>query len=109
VKKLARRSKYNATKVDYDGHIFDSKQECAHYKELKLLAAAGEITALKLQPEYSIEINGQKICRVVLDFSYYDNDGHIRVVDVKGYDNPLSKLKRKLVEATYGIIVEIVK
>lgn len=92
-----------------DGYRFDSLREAAHYQELKLLLRAGEISGLGVHPQYPIVINDQRICTVELDFFYTDKDGAEHVVDVKGLDTPVSRLKRKMVEAVYGIKVEVVK
>jgi hypothetical protein len=88
---------------------FDSKREAARYGELKLLERAKHIRQLELQPVYSIDIGGRHICRVILDFRYWEGTERF-TEDVKGKDNPLSRLKRKLVEAAYpGTKVRIVK
>lgn len=105
--KSKKRNKYGAIRTEVDGITFASRREAKHYQELKLRLKAGEITNLVLQPTYKIEINGQHICKVVLDF-YYQEGGHEHTIDVKGRDNRVSKIKRKMVEALYGIEVEIV-
>ena len=43
------------------------------------------------------------------DFAYRDKAGKRRVEDVKGADTPISRLKRAMVEAQYGVQVEIVR
>lgn len=104
------RAKYGAKKVQIDGIWFDSKREGARYTELKAMQRAGLINALQCHPAFPVGINGKFICTTVLDFRYFDfkrND--LIYEDVKGKDNPLSQLKRKLVEAEYGIKVEIVR
>lgn len=118
--KIAKANKYNATRVQVDGIWFDSKAEAKRYNELKLMEKAAQIKELKVHPRYPIKYQDQPICDVELDFVYFDgsscwlgNDhiyyGHWRYEDVKGRDNALSKLKRKLVEAFYGIKVEVIK
>ena len=47
-------SKYRNSKVEYDGHIFDSKSEMQRYCELKLLAKAGKIASLRLQVPFEL-------------------------------------------------------
>ena len=107
---LPKVNKYNAKKVVIDGIMFDSKKEAARYNELKLMQKAKVIHRLEVHPKYPIKINDTKVCDVELDFSYqcYAED---RIIehheDVKGKDNPMSQLKRKMVEAYYGINVEI--
>lgn len=104
-----RKSKYGAVKTTVDGFVFDSKREAGHYCELKMEEADGKISSIEIHPSYNVEINGQHICRVVLDFRYWDKcNQRTRVVDTKGMDTPISKLKRKLVEAQHNIMVEVV-
>lgn len=104
-----RANKFNAKKVRVDGYVFDSMAEAKHYGELKIRESAGEISDLKVHPVFRIEINGIKVCSVVLDFSYLDKNGCNVYVDVKGAKTALSSLKKKLVEASYGIDVEIIQ
>jgi hypothetical protein len=95
-------SKYGAIGV-WDGPLyFPSKMEHKRYCELKLMLAGGIIKDLEIHPSYNVIINGRKCCRVELDFKYYDNEKKCVInEDVKGFDTPISKLKRKLVQASY--------
>ena len=105
-----RRNKYFAKKATQDGYRFDSLAEHKRYGELRLLEKAGEIKKLEVHPAYSIDWGGSAhICTVILDFRYRDKVGGEHIEDVKGQDNALSRLKRKLVEAAYNIHVDIVK
>lgn len=102
-------NKYRAVKTAIDGITFDSKKEARYYSDLKLLERAGEVTDVELQKPFAITINGVLVCTYRADFSFYDTrEKRPRVVDVKGMDTPVSKLKRKLVRAQYGVEVEIV-
>ena len=102
--------KYYAKKVKEDGYTFDSKAEHKRYGQLKLLLKGGYIKDLVIHPKYPIEINGQKICNVILDFKYIDVPrGTMVIEDVKGVDPYVSKLKRKLVKACHNIDVEVLK
>jgi len=106
---MKRRHKYNAEGTySADGLWFPSKAEARHYAQLKLLERAGDIRDLRLQPTYPVHLGGEKICTYRADFSYNDFKGH-HVVDVKGFKTPLYKLKKKLVEAVYGITIEEVR
>ena len=113
--KIAKANKYNAKRVQIDGIWFDSKAEAKRYNELKLMEKAGRIAKLECHPQFVIRApNGNAVCSVVLDFAYWTfQEGTTEMFkvheDVKGQDNPLSKLKRKLVEAFYGIKVEVIK
>ena len=108
-------NKYRAQKTRLDGFTFDSKREAAHYAELKLLEKAGHVNAIEVHPRFNLHATGadgikRKIGQAILDFRYWDaREKRRRYVDVKGKDLPMSKWKRKHVEAEHGIVVEIVK
>jgi hypothetical protein len=73
------------------------------------MKAAGLIANLETHPAYKIIYNDYTICVVELDFRYLElNSGKMIIEDVKGKDNACSILKRKLVEAFYGIKVKVV-
>jgi len=95
-------NKYNAKKTTVDNITFDSKKEAVRYQELKLLERAGEIHFLKLQPKFSIDVYGEHICNYFADFAYIV-DENIIYEDVKGVKTPVYRIKKKLVEAIYGI------
>jgi hypothetical protein len=102
-------NKYRNIKTVIDGITFDSKREANRYAELKLLQKAGEIWHLELQPEFLIEVNGQKICKYRADFSYWlsETATHGFVVeDAKGVKTPAYRLKKKLVKAIHGVDVK---
>mgnify|MGYP003334020814 CR=1 FL=1 len=103
-------SKYHNLFCTIDGIKFHSQAEAAEYSRLKLELKAGEIKDLKLQPKFQITINDIKICKVILDFIYFDKRvNKMRYIDVKGVETAISRLKKKLVEAQHGIEVELVK
>jgi hypothetical protein len=100
-------SKYHARATTVDGIRFASAAEARRYSELILLQSAGEITDLELQPHYKCVVNGQNVATYIADFRYIEH-GKVIVEDVKGVRTPVYRLKKKLVEALYGIeIVEI--
>jgi hypothetical protein len=109
-----RPSKYNAKRTVVDGITFHSKREAARYQELRLLVLAGQIRELQLQPEYPIVVTsrGGRTEQVAVwrgDFRYRDyRDGHqglLTIEDCKGVRTPVYRLKKKLVEAIYGITI----
>ena len=100
-----RRNKYGVSpKADrtVDGIVFDSKKEAKRYGELKLLEKVGEITNLEIQPKFACVVNGKKICGYVADFRYETQNGEV-IEDVKGIKTRIYSLKKKLVEALFGI------
>lgn len=94
--------KYHNKKITLGDATFDSRAEAQRWLELQALANAGKITNLQRQVEYGITVCGHRICKYVADFVYTE-DGKDVVEDVKGVCTPVYRLKKKLVEAVYGI------
>lgn len=114
--KLPKKNKYKNRKVIVDGIQFDSQKEAEYYCRLKLLKQAGEIKDFGLQPRYELlpafEKNGKKYRAItyVADFVIVNNDGTTDVVDVKGVETQVFKIKRKLFEYKYpDLTLKIVK
>ena len=100
-----RRNKYGvAPKADRTvlGIVFDSKKEANRYGELRLLERFGKIANLKLQPEFACVVNGKKVCKYTADFRYTTPSGEV-IEDVKGVKTTVYRIKKKLVEALFGI------
>ena len=107
-----------------DGHLFASKAEAKRYGELKLLQKAGAIFHVRVQPRFRLCAWTSKVQEEIqplpalgeyrADFAY-----HLRadcvcawgcvVEDVKGVDTPLSRWKRRHVEAQYGVKVQVIR
>ena len=90
---------------------FGSKREFGRFRELQVLQQAGQITGLSLQPKFPVVINGHQVTEYRADFKYIE-DGREVVEDVKAtvnpkYQDPVFLLKKKLVEAVYGITITI--
>ena len=96
-------SKYKNRKVKLDGYTFDSQAEANRYAELKLLQRANKIECLALQPAYPFYINNKLMFTYYADFHYQNEHGNVIIEDVKGVRTPVYKLKRKIIEARYGI------
>lgn len=106
---IPRRNKLNAKKVKLDGYTFASGLEARRYVELKLLLRAGAIKYLEMHPVFTITVNGHHICKAILDFKYLDMERNETIYeDTKGMMTAMSSLKRKLIEAQYGIKVRLV-
>ena len=106
--------KYNAVRTWRHGHWFSSKAEARRYTELLLLESAGEIRDIELQPTYRLMAptpDGALVstAKYIADFRYVDiPSGETVVEDVKGVRTQIYKLKKRWVEAQYGLkIVEI--
>ncbi|WP_249308231.1 DUF1064 domain-containing protein [Lederbergia citrea] len=95
------RSKYGNTKVELDGHVFDSIAESKYYQQLKWLQEHVEILFFRMQPRYllqdAFEKDGKKHRRIdyVADFKVHHKDGSIEVIDVKGFKTDIFRMKEK--------------
>lgn len=106
-KKVKKKSKYGNAKTIIDGIEFDSMKEADYYCQLKLLKRAGEIRDFGLQQRYELQPTFKKngtthrSITYVADFVIENNDGTTDVVDVKGFETQLFKVKQKLFEYKY--------
>lgn len=104
-------SKYGNQKVTVNDIKFDSKREANHYLYLKGLQNAGKIWNLQLQTKLNFRLDGKHIFNYFADFSYEDDEG-IHYIDVKSpitAKNPTFRLKKKIIEASYKIEIEVVE
>ena len=114
---IAQRKKRSKFNVDYSepgkaartvgGITFASKREAFHYRALKSAEQAGTICDLRLQPRYELQsafvtTDGEKVRKIqyVADFSYHVGAQEF-VVDVKGCETAVFKLKAKLFKFTH--------
>jgi hypothetical protein len=121
-----KQSKYKNIKVVDGERVYDSKKESEFAKKLDLQKAAGEVLYYDVHVAYPIYILKEnkntdqlekiKIANYELDFEVTYKDFSRRYFDVKGFDKRIGKfrttadfkLKKKLVEAIYGINIELV-
>ena len=102
-----KKSKYGNKKVKIDGHTFDSKREAEYYQELKIMKKAGYIHGFELQPVFLLQEaftkNGKRhqAIKYIADFKVIQEDGRVDIVDVKGHETQVFRIKRKLFEARY--------
>jgi hypothetical protein len=110
-----RRSKYNNTKVEVDGILFDSKKEGDRWLELKNLAAKGLIRNLEPpQVSFDLVVNEILVCRYIADFVYearIAGRGWVRICeDVKGWKGGpnyrVFRLKQKLLQACHRVDIK---
>ena len=104
-----RRGKYNATKTEIVGMIFDSQLEARIYlKYIKPLAAA-EGWKVERQKKFELTVNGEKICEYIADFLVVKKNGESLVYECKGMMLPDALIKLRLFEAIHGIPVYVAK
>jgi len=117
-----RRHKFNAKATVVDGIRFASKKESKRYVDLLWRRdTLKEIDDLELQPKYLLGTdeapvlirsrgypNGRR-ASYIADFRYKCLiTGKTVVEDVKGMDTPVSRLKRAIVEAQYGVRIALI-
>lgn len=103
-----RRNKYNAKKTVVDGIQFDSKDESEFYLHLKELKKQGKVKDFELQPQFELQpkftnVLGENIRAITYkaDFLVYYPDQTTEVIDVKGFETDVFKLKKKMFEYKY--------
>lgn len=101
------RSKFNVDrdkeKRTCDGIVFDSQLEMRYYRDvLRPGVESGKIRNYELQKKYVLQPkfkrNGKSVLPItyVADFYIEYMDGHIEVIDTKGFPDSVANLKRKL-------------
>lgn len=107
---MIARSKYHARPTVTNGIRFASGAEANRYRGLWLLQREGKIADLELQPRYDLILEGVNVGFYKADFRYrVVATGEIVVEDVKGMATPLYRLKKKIVEALYGIEIREIR
>jgi len=108
-------NKYHAKQTIVDGITFASNRESVRYIELRNMKLVGMIKSLSLQPEFILQEgyrrkDGKKIraIKYIADFKVEYMDGHIEIEDSKGMETNVFKIKRKILEAKYDLILKIV-
>lgn len=99
------RHKFKALSCERDDIKFPSKMERRYYDKLKFLQRQGEVIFFLRQPRFDLP-GGVKY---LADFQVFWSNGEIEFIDVKGYDTPNSKSKRKMVENVYPVKIKIIK
>ena len=101
-------NKYNAKKVMIDNITFDSINESKFYLHCLCLMRSEQITSFTMQQEFELQpayINhdGHKIRKIsyLADFILTYPNNHKRIIDIKGMETPVFKLKKKMFEYKY--------
>jgi len=106
-----KRNKFNNTKTEVDGELFDSKKEAKRYSELRLLLKHGVIGFLARQVQYELNEGGTHSLIYIADFVYINREtGQTIVEDVKGNKATQTqefKKKKRLMKKIHGIEIKI--
>lgn len=102
-------SKYGNKRTEYKGVLYDSKREADHARLLDTLRSAvnpkDRVVEWRRQIPFAASINGKKCFTYIADFFVRYADGREEVIDVKGMRTDVYKLKKKVIEALYGITI----
>ena len=94
----------------YAGVVYQSKAEAKYAFELDALKASGRIKDWKRQVAVRINVNGVKICKLVVDFEVWPITGNPWLIEIKGHETEVYKLKRKLLRACHpGLDYRVIK
>ncbi len=105
---LKRPNKFRNKIVTVDGFKFHSMREASRWKELCMLQSAGKITNLERQVPFQLDVNGQKIGKLILDFVYEENGEKVyEDLKSKATITPIFKWKAKHFRAQYGVEVRV--
>lgn len=101
-----RPGRYGVKRVEVDGVVFDSAIEGRRFRILKGEEAVGRISDLRMQVAYPYAENEKHCFTYKSDFNYIDTATGSEVIeDVKGMKTDVYKLKKKLIEARYRIVI----
>jgi hypothetical protein len=92
-------NKYNKTPQLYNGNRYDSKKEAEFAKQLDLRKKAKDIKDWERQVKIPLAVNGKHIANYYIDFKITNKDGSIELVEIKGFETEVWRLKWKLTEA----------
>ena len=120
------RNKYGNKSLVVNGIKYDSKKELRVLNDIVSMEKGGLVRDVVFKTTYTFEVNGEpiryisdkvnkdgsrKLGRILTwtdDVSFYDCElGYRRIIDVKGFQTDVFKMKRALMKAVNGIDVEL--
>lgn len=102
---MKKYNKFGATPTKRRGINFASKLEAKYFDYLNLLKLGGEVAFFLRQVPFDLPGN----VKYFVDFLVFYENGNIDFVDVKGFETPQFKIKKKMVEDLYPIEINVVK
>lgn len=96
-------SKYGAIRTEYGGQVYDSRGEAEHARRLDLLKAAGAIRDWRRGTAWVLVDAPRRADRITYtpDYHVWAADGGFYVLDFKGVETAVFKLKARLWKAVY--------
>jgi len=100
-------NKYFNEPIIIDKIKFSSHREAKYYGYLKTLKKLGEVTGIECQPVFELQPKFEKhgikykAITYIADFRVKYADGHEEIIEIKGFETPLWKIKQKIFEYRY--------
>lgn len=94
-----KKSKYKNETARYGDRIYHSRKEARYAAQLDWRMKAGEVREWKPQYKIDIRLKGVHICNYYIDFKVWLSDGSIELVEVKGPQTEVWRLKWRLTKA----------
>ena len=94
-----RYNKYKAQKQTFRGRSYHSKKEADYAANLEWRKKAGEIKEIIPQYKLDIRVNDKHITNYFIDFKVVLSDNTIELIEVKGFETDVWRLKWRLTEA----------
>lgn len=112
-----KKRKYKNKKVTIDDITFDSGAEASYYMHLNMLKKAGEVESFDMQKKYVLQekfkhpATGSTVRAITYtpDFVVTYADGSTVVIDVKGFETQMFKMKAKMFMYKYNLPLVLVK
>lgn len=93
-------NKYGNKRVTWNGRKFDSKAECNWAKKFEAMKKTGHIKEIEYQPRFELIPKPNKITYVA-DFRIIWANGEEEIIDIKGMETQVFKLKKKMFKHRY--------
>lgn len=110
--------KYHNKPTEVDGILFASRKEAEKYQELKIRMLDRSLEGVRsfdLQPRFELqpafEKDGQRYRKIeyVADFDVTYNSGLREIIDIKGVQTAVFKLKAKLFDYKYPQLTLVIE
>jgi hypothetical protein len=105
LRRVSPRRKYGNRHCSYAGRTYDSILEARYAAQLDMLKRAANpaerVAEVKRQVNVRLYCAGKYICTHVVDFQVTFGDGRVEYHEVKGFEAPEWRIKRKLFEANF--------
>ena len=102
---IPKKPKYKNTPVVIDGIRFDSEIEGAYYLLLEDEKRQGQL--LYFLRQVPIRLPGNSTYWA--DFQVFLNNGEVQYIDTKGRETQIFRLKKRMVEDLYPIVIQCVR